>query len=854
MAVPATASAQNASRTVTAMQVDGPAPHLDGRLDDPAWQRARPASGFVQLEPVEGEPAPEDTEVRFLYTDDALYIGARMRSRDPLGLRTLVARRDTDVPSEQLVISLDTHQNRTTAYTFAITPGGIRTDYFHSSDRRGSRDYSFDPVWEVETAVDSAGWTAEIRIPFTQLRFNAGDEQVWGVNMTRAVPHRNEETFWVLVRRNEQGWSSRMGTLLGIHGIRPSRRVELLPYVAVEGNRAGELDPVDPFTSQLDGAGRMGADLKLGLGPALTLDATINPDFGQVEADPAEVNLTAFETFFSERRPFFTEGSNLFGGRGTFYSRRIGSRPPGSAGAPYAEAIDNSTILGAAKVTGRTSGGFSLGALGAATAREQVRTYDPSADAFGDATIAPFTMYGIVTGQQEFGRDRSTIKASVTAVERDLEQGGQLASVLTRRAWTGLIDGRWRWAGGRYDASAYVVATRVEGDSAAMLRLQRSSTRYFQRPDATHLTLDPSRTGLTGLSAGMNHSKMGGNWLWDIDVGYEGPSLEQNDLGTLSSTDDIDIASNIRYRQTEPGALFHTWSFGVFGGSGWNTAWDRSYSHTGFFSGVTWKNFWTTDVEFIVNSRAQSDRQTRGGPLMGTPLAYAGFIGLANAGGASTRWSIGAFGRTDELDGYEGWLRGSLSFRPGTRWELSFRPRYERSRTARQYVGTRSGGSAATFGGRYVFAEVERSEVVAQLRANFAVTPDFTIEAYVEPFASSGDYAAFGELEAARSQDLRTYGTDGTTITRDASGQYTVTDGAQTFGFGDPDFNIRSFRSNVVLRWEWRPGSTAYLVWQQNRFEGRPLATAGPRGLLEAFSAPGDQFLAVKISYWLAVR
>jgi hypothetical protein len=347
---------------------------------------------------------------------------------------------------------------------------------------------------------------------------------------------------------------------------------------------------------------------------------------------------------------------------------------------------------------------------------------------------------------------------------------------------------------------------------------------------------------------------MGGNWLWDIDVGYEGPGLEQNDLGTLSSTDDVDIASNVRYRQTTPGVLFHNWVLGVFAGSGWNTAWDRSYTSTGFFSGVTWKNFWTTDIELFANARAQSDRQTRGGPLMGTPLGYRVAVSLNSSRGGRTQWGIGASGYTDELDGYQARVNGGLTFRPGTRWELSIRPRYERSRTARQYVTTRSGGSAATFGSRYIFAEVERSEVVAQLRANFAVTPDFTIEAYVEPFASSGDYDAFGELAAARSQRLRTYGTDGTSITRDGSGQYTVTDGTQTFEFGNPDFNIRSFRSNLVLRWEWRPGSTAYLVWQQNRFEGRPFATAGPRGLIEAVSAPGDQFLALKISYWIAAR
>ncbi len=852
----AAAQAVDSTRRVVARRLDGPAPRLDGRLDEAAWAAAEPAGGFVLREPTEGVPAPERTEVRFLYTHAALYVGARMYSADPAAVRRLVARRDREIPSEQLIVSLDTRADRRTAYTFAVTPGGVRSDYFHPGDFEDARDYSFDPVWEAATAVDSLGWAAEIRIPFTQLRFNPGREQVWGVNLVRHVPARNEEAFWVLVRRNETGWSSRMGRLEGIADIPPARRLELAPYVAANGTRAGTVDAADPFAERYDLGGRVGGDLKMGLGPNLTLDATFNPDFGQVEADPAEVNLTAFETFFSERRPFFIEGSDLFGGRGTFYSRRIGATPPGAGGGDYAESADNTTILGATKVTGRLPSGLAIGALSAVTARETVRTYDATAGTYGRDAVAPFTAYGIVTARQELGRDRSTLAATVTAVERDVDPGSALAAAVARRAYTGLVDGRLRWAGGRYDASAYLGYSYVAGDSFAILGQQLASRRYYQRPDADHVELDPGRTSLTGITAGINHSKLAGNWLWDIDYTHESPGLELNDIGALGSADDRGLSGDIRYRQTKPGRVLHNSSLGVFGEGGWNFGGVRTFTIFGLFGSATFKNFWTADYEVDYFLRALSDDFTRGGPLMRRPHSWQAFAGLSSRQGARTQWRVTANGGRDELGGRFVSASARLAARPGTQWEISLTPRYTDRVTARQYVATRGGGSAATFGGRYIFARIERSEVVAQLRLSYAIQPDLTLESYLEPFASSGRYRGFGELAAARSFDLRTYGTAaGTTITRNGDTTYTVTDGASQFGFPVPDFDVRSLRSNVVLRWEWQPGSTLFLVWQQNRFRrGIPRSDVGADGLWDAFQAPGDHFLALKVSYWIAAR
>lgn len=821
-------------RSVTAVQIEGSAPELDARLDEPVWATAEPATGFILREPTEGGPAPERTEVRFAYTHDALYIGARMFSNAPGSIKRLVARRDREPPSERLIVSLDTRADRRTAYSFAVTPGGVRIDYFHGSDFEDARDYSYDPVWQAHTAVDSLGWVAEIRIPFTQLRYNPGRAQVWGVNVVRLVPARNEQSLWILVARNETGWSSRMGRLEGIADLPPSRRIELSPYVATNARRFGEVDSANPFAERLSTSARLGGDLKMGLGPNITLEATFNPDFGQVEADPAEVNLTAFETFFDERRPFFLEGSDLLGGRGTFYSRRIGSTPPGFALSDYSQDADNSTILGAAKVTGRLPSGLAIGGLAAVTARERIDTYDSASATYGSAVVAPLTTYGIATARQEFGRDRSTVAASFTAVERDLAGDSVLTSLIARRAYTGLLDTRIRWAGGRYDVSAFLGVSHVMGDSAAILRLQRSSRRYFQRPDANHVEVDSSRTTLTGIITGINHSKLAGNMRWDIDYVEERPSLELNDIGSLGSTDDRSLYWDIWYRGTKPGKVMHNWTSGFFQGNEWNFDGNRKFTEAGvWWDGTLRGSFLRPSIEVSTRLRALSDDQTRGGPLMATPSNWSLELGLAGRSGARTGWGIEASFAGDELDGkgFEG--EASLSFRPGTQWELSLESRYGRETVSRQYVYTDTGGPAETYGGRYVFAYVERSEIVVQLRAALAVRPNLTVEAYLEPFASSGRYRDPGFLVAARSMELAP-------MPPLAS---------------SPDFDVRSLRSNLVLRWEWSPGSTLFVVWQQDRGSfGIPTQNVGPRGLLDAFDTPGDHFLAIKVNYWLAVR
>ena len=850
---PQVAATPTAPPAATAVALAIPeAPELDGVLDEAAWQNAPVVSGFLEREPDEGVPSNDDTEVRILFTEDALYIGARMWGR-PEDIRADVTRRDAESDAEQLFVSLDTFRDRRTAYTFGVTAAGSRVDYSHRTDNEDDRDFSFDPVWEARTMLDAEGWTAEIRIPFTQLRFSPADVQEWGVNFKRTRPALRNESHWQLVRRNETGWSSRMGALTGIRGVRPSRRIELQPYLATAATIRSGAVAENPFDDPRELSARIGGDVKIGLGPNLTLDLTVNPDFGQVEADPAEVNLSAFETVLQERRPFFTEGASLFNVGNIIYTRRIGARPRGSADADYAEDVDATTILGAAKVTGRLESGLSIGVLGAVTAKEEIRTFDAATGTYGSATLEPLTGYAIARVDQQFGTDASTVGIVLTGVTRDFDGHQELRDRLTKNAASFGLLGRFRWAGGQYQVNWRAVGNHVTGTRATILGLQRSSRRYYQRPDADYVEVDPTRTSLGGylLEVGFDRTS-GEHWLWGVGAFTQSPGLETNDVGQLNAADARNVSGDVTYRDTTPGRYFRSYAVGLRTNNEFNFGGDLVVSSSGLNLNGTLTNFWNGQLGVDYTPRAQDHSATRGGPNMKQVGFLGTFIDITSPPGRRFQVGFGGGGGETALGGWRWTVATDLSYQPGPRVQLSFEPAYTEQRIAQQYVGTFEGGPPATFGARYVFASVDRSEIVARIRLNYAIGPDLTLESYLEPFASSGQYSGFGELVAPRGYDLRVYGEDGGSISRDADGRYVVTDGGPRFSFRNPDFNVRSFRSNVVLRWEWRRGSTLFLVWQQDRSgDGRLEEPIRVGDVWRGISEDGDNYFAVKVTYWI---
>lgn len=858
------ASSNDGPKVAEALTVERGLIDVDGRLDDEAWSRARFFSDFLQKEPNQGELPTERTEVAFLYDEGALYVGARMYSSNPDEIAALMTRRDQSGKAELLVVYLDTFHDRRTAYSFAVTAAGVRVDWYHPQDNEFRRDRTFNPVWETRTRIDSLGWTAEMRIPFSQLRFNDVADHLWGLNVERWIPAKNEDIFWVYVPRDETGWSSRFGTLTGVSGIRPSRRIELLPFVASDTRITSPslVSASDPFHGTSEFTQRVGADLKMGLGPNLTLDATANPDFAQVNFDPAVVNLSGFETIFAEQRPFFTEGNQIFAGNGKqgprfFFSRRIGAPPHGRASGDFTDTPDAATILGATKVTGRLESGLSVGVLGAVTSSESARTFRLSDGSFGSEQVEPSAGWGVVRLQQELGKNASTVGLTLTGVRRSLSEGDPLAGLLNRQAYTGGGDFLLRMDGGKYELNGHFGLSYVQGDSLAIQRVQRSFVHRFGRPDQDHVRFDPSRTSLLGFSGSLQFSKNSGrHWLYNAGIWADSPNWELNDVGQLGLADDIQSWGGVRYRETEVGKVFRNYNVGLNGGNGWNFGGVHKNSWLGFNSSATFRNFMWANIFGGRNFNTLSDNLTRGGPLMGQPGNFWVGGGFGNNFSSKTRWSTNVFWN-DRNRGRTLNLNARLAFEPGDRWRVSFGPGYSRRTNRLQYFTTLDRASERTFGQRFIFSTVEQSQISASVALNYSFSPDLNLDFSAQPFTASGRFSDFGELPEARSFELRPYGTDGTTISEEidpASGSrfFSVTDGGESFTLGNRDFTSLSFRSNLVLRWEFKPGSTLFLVWRQDRSR---FANTGdfvtPGSLFDSFSAAGTNTIAVKFSYWM---
>jgi hypothetical protein len=852
LVTPLVADAQERKQAHAARVANG-AIRLDGNLGEAAWNAAPAITDFVQREPVEGASPTDPTDVRIVYDDDAIYVGARMRSSG--GVRAPLGRRDDDGQAEHILVSLDTYLDRRTASTFGVTAAGVRLDSYSASDEFDSGDSGYSPVWGAQVFRDESGWVAEMRIPFSQLRFNDRSPQLWGLNIERRVPARNEQLFWALVPRTETKWASLFGDLHGIDGIRPRRRLELLPYVAGASQVAGDRDRDNPFTSAANLEGRAGIDVKMGLGSNLTLEATVNPDFGQVEADPAEVNLSAVETFFSERRPFFLEGADLLTGypNNFFYSRRVGAAPPGRADGTYVDRPRAATILGAAKLTGRLASGTSVGVLSGVTGEETARTFTPGAP-IGSTRVAPTSVFGVARVEQEFGPPGSTVGLMTTVLHRDLTPGEPMASLLTTSAVSLAGDAIVRLRGGEYEWRGSLGGTQVTGSAAAIDRIQRSSAHYFQRPDAPYFGYDPTRTSLAGIKTDTSiERRTGRHWNWGVNSQLETAGFESNDLGRLSSADGLQSGGWVSYRDTTPGSWYRNYEVRVTHERRYTYDWIRRQGSLQAEGSIEWPNFWETQLFVTSTMRAQDERLTRGGPLMGTPRGWnlAMLVDSNRAKRLQTDYVL-EYGRNED-----GGLNFSASteweFQAGSKWGLSVSPQYLRLVDVRQYLTTLAGGPDSTYGSRYVFGRVDRSTYSTQLRANYTFKPDVTLDLYAEPFAASGRYDGIGQLSAARSRFLRLYGTDGTTLTPQADGSLRVTDGEASFALPNRNFNVLSFRSNLVLRWEWRPGSTLFLVWQQDRAAdavGTTRATIGD--MFSSVRARGDNYFVVKTSFWFS--
>jgi len=833
-------------RTVRAVRTTNGKIRIDGILDESDWQRAPATTGFIQHMPDEGKPATERTTVQVIYDDEAIYVGIKAFDSQPDKIVGRLCRRDDYTPSDWIHIGFDSYNDKRTGFGFSVNPVSVKQDRIWYND--SEEDDNWDAVWDVATKIDGDGWTAEFSIPFNQLRYsNNGETTSWGFQVAREICRQNEMSLWNPVPRDVNQIVSLFGRLEGMESLPKFRNLEILPYAVGSLDSYGDAED-DPFRNHLVGDQRIGADIKYGITSDVTLNATINPDFGQVEQDPSEFNITAYETYFEERRPFFIEGSNLFQYRlmfgddsreGLFYSRRIGRSPqlyPLDAEEWEDEDTDDfyedtpafTKILGAAKITGRTSNGWSIAILDALTDKEKAEVALPTGERVG-VDVEPMTNYFVARAMKDFNDGRSTFGGILTSVARDIPSSD--LEWLNRTAFTGGLDFSHRWHNDDYQITAKVMGSHVRGSQEAMLEMQNSSARYYQRPDAPHLGVDSTLTHMSGFASYIWGGKFaGGHWRYGIGYLTRSPDFEANDIGFMQYADAHLAVLWGAYREYEPGKILRQWSLNINSWEGWNYGGEQFVLGGNVNGFVQFLNYWEIYGGILREQEHQDGSHLRGGPSLIMPGVIMSWHGFETDHRKPLTFGYHGDYRGDD-EGYHTYrMSPLLTIRPSGRFDMTLSPGYTTSKDNLQYVDE--------IDEHYILGHLDMKVFSITTRLNYTITPEMSVQFYGMPFIAAGEYTNFREVVRPHAENYND---------RFAPFDYSPYD--------NPDFNFKQFCSNLVFRWEYSPGSTIFLVWSRgvtNLEEEYGEFSLG-RDMDRLFSTGGDNTFLIKINKWFSL-
>jgi hypothetical protein len=837
---------------------------IDGVLREDVW-KLEGFTGFRQSDPDDGAPASEKTVVWVAFDQGNIYVAARLYDSHPDEIVSLLGRRDEEVESDWFVFGVDPYYDRRSGFQFAVNPAGAIRDGTLFNDE--GVDLTWDGIWEYAAAIDDQGWAVELRIPFHQLHFQKKDTYTWGVNFSRTIKRKNERVLYSWIPKEESGYVSRFAALTGIKDIHPRRLIEILPYTV----GSAEYSPAvagNPFRTGSDYAANIGFDLKSALQTHLTLNASVNPDFGQVEVDPAVINISDQETYYVEKRPFFVEGADIFrfgsGGANVrrnlgwsnpsfFYSRRIGRSPQGYVLlSEFVDSPDWTTILGAAKITGKMGDGWNLGVMTALTQREYARV-DTGLDRL-EYEVEPFSTYGVVRALKEIDGGFRGLGFIATGTWRDLKLD-TLQRRLPKNAFSFGVDG-WTFLDRdrTWVITGWFGGTTVSGSEEAISRLQLSSLHYYQRPDVDYVSFDPQATSLNGWAGRIFINKQKGSFVFNTGLGAISPGFHAVDLGYHTRGDIINGHVEAGYQSYHPGKVFRNWKV--------TFATLRSYDFGGVRTNENYilnataqlLNYWRGNLSLSYDPNRTSHYFTRGGPLAAYP--WGASIRPSITSDNRQRVVLGLFGhyRDHPFGAYNYSFGASVRWKPSSNFSISVMPSYSWRHSVGQYISQVVDPlKTETYCVRYILSNVIQETASMEIRMDWIFTPRLSLQAYLQPFLGTGDFFNYKELRAALTFDFDPYGEGVSTISRDA-GRYTVDpDGpgpSPAFSFRDPDFNLKSLRGTVVLRWEYRPGSTFYLVWTQNRADyAYPGDFDFSRDLSLMLRAPGENIFLVKVNY-----
>tara|TARA_R110000868_G_scaffold304437_9_gene565124 strand:+ start:34105 stop:36894 length:2790 start_codon:yes stop_codon:yes gene_type:complete len=864
---------------------------LDGLLNEQQWQNAPIATGFTQRSPIDEGTPSQKTEAQILYTDTYIYVGIMAYDTAPDSAISSLFRRDGSETSDWVYVSFDSYNDKRTAFTFAVNPRGVQKDILYYDDR--GEDVLWDAVWEAEAQLLPNGWSVEMKIPLSQLRFSSKNAvQSWGVNFQRRIPRHNEVDYWAPTSQKEAGIVSNFGRLNGITDLEEPNRLEIAPYFSTKLTREPESDPANPYYESNAFQLGLGGDVKYGLTSDLTLTATINPDFGQVEADPATINLSAFETYFAERRPFFLEGNDIFqfggtqtyntaGNPVTFYSRRIGRSPQGSLSkhndynngsffnkdslqSTYQDIPDQTSIAGAAKISGKTKTGWSIGILNAYTLEETAAFTLNEGNVLGQSTgkyaVEPSSNYLVTRVKKDINDGNTVAGGFLSAVNRNID-GTYFEDYIRRSAYVMGADFEHNWNEREYVVSGTFSLSQINGSTETITAAQNAPQRYKQRVDSDELSVDPTKSSLEGFATELSLRKSSGDHFTGSATYAEvSPSYETNDLGFQNRADYRSVALAFQWQETAPKKLqyWEMWSYHLHG---WNYDGDRIWQNYNIGGFWRFKNQWYYNMNVNTSFGRKSDRLTRGGPIMNYNSDYNVNFNFGSNQSKMFSFSHGQSHRRDIENEYDDYYWFDISYRPTTFIQISMSPQIGFELDEDQYVATieRNPGDPdanQTFGNRYIFADSRSMNLSTSIRLNWTFTPKISLQTYIRPYIASSRFSNFGEFNNPGGFSFDRYGAnkDEGILTETGDGYFAVDideDGSNDFDFERPDFTFRSIQGNAVFRWEYKPGSTFFLVWQQQRsgslVDGR--YNLG-RDFIDIFDPKPTNVFLIKFSYW----
>ncbi len=843
-------------RVYTTQKISGIAPKVDGIINEKAWEMVDWAGDFTQWMPANGAPPSEATEFKIIYDDNYLYIAIKALDSEPDKIVKRMSRRD-GFEGDFVEVNIDSYHDFLTAYSFSATAAGVKGDEKISLDGENWDD-TWDPIWYLKTSLNEEGWIAEIKIPMTQLRFSEDKVQVWGLEVKRMIHRYEERSVWAPIDNTQSGYVSRFGELHGIHNIKPKKQTDVTPY-AVGSYEHYKKEEGNPFSKGENWKARGGVDAKIGLSNNITMDLTINPDFGQVEADPSEVNLSGFESYFREQRPFFIEGRNIYQypalpGDGSvnnlFYSRRIGRQPYYYPDYDYVKQPQNTRILGAAKITGKTRKGLSIGILESVTNKENAEFVN-DAGSIEKIAVEPMTNYFAARLEQEINKGNTIIGGMFTSTNRFIKEDHLYE--LPTNAYTGGINFEHSWNNRKYTLSAKLLGSRVSGDSVAMMNLQTSNRRLFQRPDVKVIRMDSTRTSLSGHGGFVSFSKnKNSGWRYMGWVDWLSPGLELNDIGFLRQTDNISQVFWIGYITPQPIWIFRRINVNFSEWMEWN--FDGLFKTIGVNSNISarFNNFWQFYMGSNYSSHTNSPSHLRGGPVYILPQSLNMWAGFETNDRKKLRFEWDVSRQITEYNYRSSiWSSLEVTYQPIDRLKMSLETTYGISQNRLQYLTEETVDQQ----NEYFLAEINQETLIMELRLDYSFTPDLSLQYYGQPFISSGKYSNYKRVTNSTSSNYYdryelVRPDEDNNLDLDGNGEVDVE-------FGEPDFKFIYFQSNMVLRWEYMPGSTLFLVWTQSRDEGDYNLDQLPFQFDEDFNRmfrifPHDIFL-VKLSYRIPI-